>query len=136
MHSDLTESVRNIEYSINGILQRLLLSVLPGCRFTVNLGKDDRNIALHFDPRFNFLGGIKKIFMATRNDGEWGHQHQDDNFPFYWGKQVEIMIAFLGDTFEINLSTGHRIVFQNSLKMEILTYMSVANMTVSDIKFC
>ncbi|XP_007909125.2 galectin-1 [Callorhinchus milii] len=104
-------------------------------RFTVNLGKDDRNIALHFDPRFNHLCDIKKIIMATRKDGTWGHEQKDDHFPFYWGKQVEIIIAFLGDTFEITLSTGHRIVFQNSLKMEILTYMSAFNMTVSDIKF-
>ncbi|XP_042200297.1 galectin-1-like [Callorhinchus milii] len=113
-----------------------ILEEVESCRFTVNLGKDDRNIALHFDPRFNHLRDKKKIFMATRKDGEWGHEQRDDNFPFFWGKQVEIMIAFLGDTFEINLSTGHRIVFQNSLKMEILTYMSVVNVAVSDIKFC
>ncbi|XP_051817850.1 galectin-1-like isoform X5 [Antechinus flavipes] len=55
----------------------------------INLGKDEFNIGLHFNPRFNYQNSIKKIICNSRNDGMWGKELQEHNFPFVLGTTME-----------------------------------------------
>ncbi|XP_064201785.1 galactose-binding lectin l-1-like isoform X12 [Anguilla rostrata] len=53
-----------------------------GARFSINVGHSRENIALHFNPRFDYLGEHGVIVLDSRKDGRWQNPVIEKDFPF------------------------------------------------------
>ncbi|XP_074123344.1 galectin-1-like [Sminthopsis crassicaudata] len=93
----------------------------------VNLGEDEFNIALHFNPRFNYQNNIKKIICNSRSDGIWGKEIQEHNFPFAPGTSMKISITFEAHGFKLRLPNGFEFTFPNRLKLHTLNYLEIGH---------
>ncbi|XP_064176329.1 beta-galactoside-binding lectin-like isoform X5 [Anguilla rostrata] len=62
-----------------------------GCdRFSINVCDSRDNIALHFNPRFDYLGEHRVIVLDSRKDGGWQNPVIEKHFPFQQGKEFEV----------------------------------------------
>nr|XP_020837943.1 galectin-1-like isoform X2 [Phascolarctos cinereus] len=114
------------------------LSLQPGARikvkgfiqaaaklFRINLGKDEQNIGLHFNPRFNYIGDHNVIVCNSRKGDRWGAEQRETNFPFEDMRTVEVNFIFEGKQFRVKLPNGHEFTFPNRLEMEEINFLSV-----------
>lgn len=58
--------------------------------FALNLGQDESNLILHFNPRFDFHGDIGTIVCNSKTDGEWGAELREAEFPFQQGEETKV----------------------------------------------
>ncbi|KAK7930667.1 hypothetical protein WMY93_007062 [Mugilogobius chulae] len=81
------------------------------CSFAINIGHNEDNIALHFNPRFD-----ENIVVCNSMSGDcWGDEHRDMNFPFCRGEECKFYINFNMEAFYIKLPDGSMIHFPNRL---------------------
>ncbi|XP_072319117.1 beta-galactoside-binding lectin-like [Eucyclogobius newberryi] len=85
------------------------------CSFAVNIGHDEENIALHFNPRFEVGGDEHIIVMNSKSGDSWGDEQRDMNFPFCRGEECKFHISFNMERFYIKLPDGSMIDFPNRL---------------------
>ncbi|XP_006010609.1 galectin-2 isoform X2 [Latimeria chalumnae] len=105
-------------------------------RFSLNLGRDLEDLALHFTPRFD--DGIDGCVIVCNSKccGSWEAEHRDKNFPFSTGTEVKLTIEFKGDVFTIKLPNGHEVEFPNRHSFEKISYLNVSgDFEVTSIKF-
>ncbi|XP_019377862.1 PREDICTED: 16 kDa beta-galactoside-binding lectin-like [Gavialis gangeticus] len=110
--------------------------ILPDAKgFALNVGKDSSNLMLHFNPRFDCHGDVNTIVCNSREDGAWGAEEREMDFPFQQGDKTEICISF--DTAELKVGLADKeIVFPNRLSLEKIEYMSTeGDFAVKVIKF-
>ncbi|XP_037103618.1 lectin, galactoside-binding, soluble, 2b [Syngnathus acus] len=91
-------------------------------RFSINIGHDSDNIALHFNPRFD----QSAIICNSMSGGSWGDEHRDDNFCFSHGEESKFYINFNNEEFIIKLPNGSTITFPNRLADVKYNYFDVA----------
>ncbi|XP_074123334.1 galectin-1-like isoform X2 [Sminthopsis crassicaudata] len=96
-------------------------------RFQIDLGLDENNIGLHFDPRFKFLYDNNIIMLNSKQGGNWGEEQRVTRFPYKAGTTVEVFITFEGKEFKVELPDGSKIVFPNRLELENINFMSIAD---------
>ena len=58
--------------------------------FSLNLGKDDNNLCLHFNPRFDAHGDVSTIVCNSKDAGAWGAEQRESAFPFQPGSVAEV----------------------------------------------
>uniref|UniRef100_A0AAY5L3B1 Galectin n=1 Tax=Esox lucius TaxID=8010 RepID=A0AAY5L3B1_ESOLU len=101
-------------------LSSTLLSPLPSplsplspylLRFSINIGHNSDNFALHFNPRFS----SEKIVLNSLSGGSWGDENHEMHFPFQTGEEFKLAINFTNEQFYIKLPDGHMIDFPNRL---------------------
>lgn len=63
---------------------------LPCCSFAINIGHDADNIAMHFNPRFDFGGDENTIVYNSKSGGDWGEEIRECNFPFQRGEECKV----------------------------------------------
>ncbi|XP_072512101.1 galectin-1-like [Notamacropus eugenii] len=91
--------------------------------FRINLGKDEENIALHFNPRFNYYGQ-NIIVYNSRKEGVWGTEQKETNFPFKENMSSEVSITFEGKQFVVRMDNGQENTFPNRLDLKTIDFMS------------
>ncbi|KAG7255168.1 hypothetical protein CRUP_029949 [Coryphaenoides rupestris] len=79
--------------------------------FSINIGHDSENLALHFNPRFD----ENQIVCNSMSGGGWGEEHRDVNLPFSPGEETKFSINFNMEYFFIKLPDGSTISFPNRL---------------------
>ncbi|XP_068963461.1 galectin-1-like [Petaurus breviceps papuanus] len=100
--------------------------ILPDARkFGIDLGTDEDNVALHFNPRFDIDGFKDIIIFNTKTSGQYGIEYRDRHFPFSLGSRTEIFIDFEGQSFVVKLPDGYRMTFPNRLDTTIINYVAV-----------
>ncbi|KAH0630480.1 hypothetical protein JD844_013532, partial [Phrynosoma platyrhinos] len=57
--------------------------------FSLNLGWDETNLILHFNPRFDLHGDIRTIVCNSKSAGEWGEELRESEFPFHQGEETK-----------------------------------------------
>ncbi|XP_008142870.1 galectin-1 [Eptesicus fuscus] len=92
--------------------------------FSLNLGKDDNNMCLHFNPRFNMHGDINTIVCNSKDGGAWGAEQRESAFPFQPGSVAEVCISFDQADLTIQLPDGHSFKFPNRLNLEAINYLT------------
>ncbi|KAF5911970.1 hypothetical protein HPG69_009926 [Diceros bicornis minor] len=92
--------------------------------FALNLGKDNDNLCLHFNPRFNMHGDTNTIVCNSRDGGAWGAEQRESAFPFQPGSVVEVCISFDQADLTIKLPDGYSFKFPNRLSLEAINYLS------------
>ncbi|XP_057699775.1 galectin-2-like isoform X2 [Corythoichthys intestinalis] len=80
-------------------------------RFSINIGHDSENIALHFNPRFD----DSVIVCNSMSGGCWGDEHRDGNLCFSRGEESKFYINFNFEEFFIKLPDGSMMSFPNRL---------------------
>ncbi|KAI4901352.1 hypothetical protein NFI96_031648 [Prochilodus magdalenae] len=84
-----------------------------GCeRFAINIGHDADNIALHFNPRFNFSGD-NNVIVCNSKMGGWGQEQREPCFPFQEGEDFKVTVNFNNEQFYIKLPGGTMMSFPN-----------------------
>lgn len=58
-------------------------------RFSINIGHDADNIALHFNPRFIHNAG-NNVIVCNSNRGGWGEEQVENSFPFDEGESFKV----------------------------------------------
>ncbi|XP_074848129.1 16 kDa beta-galactoside-binding lectin-like [Carettochelys insculpta] len=111
--------------------------ILPEAKqFAVNVGKDDSNLSLHFNPRFDCYGEVNVIVCNSMEDGLWGTEERDTDLPFQPGDKTEICISLDTTELRVKLAGDKEITFPNRLGLENIEYLSVVgNFAVKAIKF-
>ncbi|XP_069545634.1 lectin, galactoside-binding, soluble, 2b [Brachyistius frenatus] len=85
------------------------------CSFAINIGHDAENIAIHFNPRFDFEGDNNTIVCNSLSGGCWGDEQRDGVFPFVRGEECKFYLNFNNEQFYIKLSDGSMMNFPNRL---------------------
>ncbi|XP_061686207.1 lectin, galactoside-binding, soluble, 2b [Syngnathoides biaculeatus] len=80
-------------------------------RFSINIGHDPENIALHFNPRFD----DDVIVCNSMSGGSWGDEQRDGNISFVRGEESKMYINFNYEEFFIKLPDGSIMSFPNRL---------------------
>ncbi|XP_074487017.1 lectin, galactoside-binding, soluble, 2b [Sebastes fasciatus] len=83
--------------------------------FAINIGHDSENIAMHFNPRFDYCGDTNTIVFNHLSGGDWGDEHREGNFPFTRGEECKFHINFNSEQFYIKLPDGSMLNFPNRL---------------------
>ncbi|XP_022049834.2 lectin, galactoside-binding, soluble, 2b [Acanthochromis polyacanthus] len=84
-------------------------------RFAINIGHDPDNIAMHFNPRFDWGGDSNVIVCNSMSGGCWGDECRNGNFPFVRGEECKFYINFNMEQFYIKLPDGSMMDFANRL---------------------
>uniref|UniRef100_A0A8C3I2P5 Galectin n=1 Tax=Chrysemys picta bellii TaxID=8478 RepID=A0A8C3I2P5_CHRPI len=111
--------------------------ILPEAKgFAVNVGKDRSNLVLHFNPRFDSHGDVNVIVCNSMEDGLWGTEERETDFPFQQGDKTEICISFDTAELTVKLAGDKEIVFPNRLGLENIEYLAVeGDFAIKAIKF-
>ncbi|XP_010611577.1 galectin-1 isoform X1 [Fukomys damarensis] len=88
--------------------------------FVLNLGKDNNNLCLHFNPRFNAHGDTNTIVCNSKDGGAWGAEHREPG----GGRGLEICVSFDQTDLTIKLPDGHEFKFPNRLNLEAINYLA------------
>ncbi|XP_041640982.1 lectin, galactoside-binding, soluble, 2b [Cheilinus undulatus] len=83
--------------------------------FSINIGHDPENIAMHFNPRFDAGGDTNTIVFNSMSGGSWGDECREDNFPFVRGEECKFYINMNMENFFIKLPDGTMLSFPNRL---------------------
>ncbi|NWZ05169.1 LEG2 protein, partial [Agelaius phoeniceus] len=89
--------------------------------FSINLGYSSRDLAFHFNPRFN----ESVIVCNSKHSDSWETELRDCHLPFFRGCTVKFFIEMLSDKFRVKLSDGHEVCFPNRHGYQNITYASI-----------
>ncbi|NXD33705.1 LEG2 protein, partial [Copsychus sechellarum] len=89
--------------------------------FSINLGCNSRDLALHFNPRFN----ESVIVCNSKCSDCWQTEHRDHHLSFYKGSTVKFFIEMLSDKFRVKLPDGHEVHFPNRHGYRKINYVSI-----------
>ncbi|NWV17562.1 LEG2 protein, partial [Origma solitaria] len=90
--------------------------------FSINLGCSSRDLALHFNPRFD----ESVIVCNSKCSDMWQAEHRDNHLSFYRGSTVKFLIEMLSDKFRVKLPDGHEMYFPIRHNFCNIDYMSIA----------
>ncbi|KAM7419770.1 hypothetical protein PAMA_016724 [Pampus argenteus] len=83
--------------------------------FAINIGHDSENIAMHFNPRFDYGNDHNVIIFNSLSGGNWANEQRDDRFPFKQGEECKFFISYNNEQFHVKLPDGSVIDFPNRL---------------------
>lgn len=102
-------------------------------RFSINFGKDENNLVLHFEPRFDFRGDKHKIVLNSRVDSVWGQEQRESFFPFQEGSDTTAGFQFEKDKIIIELNHLKPLTFSARFPVEEISYLSVNDLQAKSI---
>ncbi|NXS17478.1 LEG2 protein, partial [Mystacornis crossleyi] len=89
--------------------------------FSINLGCSSRDLAFHFNPRFN----ESVIVCNSRCADVWQTEYRDCHLPFFRGCIVKFFIEMLSDKFRVKLPDGHEVYFPNRHNYRKINFVSI-----------
>ncbi|XP_038146575.1 beta-galactoside-binding lectin-like [Cyprinodon tularosa] len=84
-------------------------------RFMIDIGHDPENLAMHFNPRFDYGGAENIIVCNSMSGGSWGEEQHEGFFPFVRGEEGKLYVNFNSKQFYIKLPDGTMMNFPNRL---------------------
>ncbi|XP_043927315.1 galectin-2-like [Protopterus annectens] len=93
--------------------------------FVINLGKDNSDLALHFNPRFEDPNDGSVIVCNSKCSGCWESEQREKKLTFSKGSTVKFTIDFKGDKFVIKMPDGAEVEFPNRHGHDLINYLSV-----------
>ncbi|XP_073447536.1 galectin-1-like [Aquarana catesbeiana] len=101
--------------------------------FCINFGKDENNLVLHFQPRFDLLGDKRTIVLNSRVDGSWGPEQRESFFPFQEGTDTTVGFQFEEDKIIIELNHLNPLTFSARFPIEEISYLCVKQLQAKSI---
>ncbi|XP_020514440.2 galectin-3b [Labrus bergylta] len=117
------QQVLKVPYSQSlnhGVFDKLLITIMgtvnPNAKkitLDMHAGKD---LAFHFNPRFN-EGGKKVIVRNSRIYDKWGKEERDcPSFPFTQGQPFEMKILCTNAEFKVAVNKSHLLTFSHRVR--------------------
>ncbi|XP_069062988.1 galectin-4-like isoform X2 [Pleurodeles waltl] len=105
-------------------------------RFHINFRSgqsDDSDIALHFNPRFNWFS---KVVFNSFEGGSWSSEEKKAEMPFQKGEHFEVVFIVKQDSYQVNVNGGSFYEFMHRIPLERVEFLQVAgDVTIESIKF-
>ncbi|PIO28895.1 hypothetical protein AB205_0041800, partial [Aquarana catesbeiana] len=102
-------------------------------RFSINLGTDEKNLVIHFDPRFDYHGAKRIIALNSLKDGVLGTELRETVFPFQEGSDTMVCFQFEQDKIIVLLPAGNHFSFPVRFPIEEISYLSMRNLQPKSI---
>uniref|UniRef100_A0A8C7XW63 Galectin n=1 Tax=Oryzias sinensis TaxID=183150 RepID=A0A8C7XW63_9TELE len=110
--------IQNMSFRL-GQSMAIVGTVKPNAaNFSVNIGYNDQNIALHLNPRFNAFGDRDTIVCNSQQQGRWQQEVRPGGFGFLRGENFKIIIKLTSTEFVVTLPNGSKICFPNRLNSD------------------
>ncbi|XP_063147338.1 galectin-1-like [Candoia aspera] len=104
--------------------------------FALNLGQDESELILHFNPRFESQGDVRTIVCNSKTCGEWGVELRESEFPFHQGEDIKLFVSFDATEVTVKMPRGHELKFPNRLEVETVEFFSiVGDLRIKCVKF-
>uniref|UniRef100_A0A8D0CDI4 Galectin n=1 Tax=Salvator merianae TaxID=96440 RepID=A0A8D0CDI4_SALMN len=104
--------------------------------FALNLGRDESDLILHFNPRFEIHGDTKIIVCNSKACGVWGEELREPVFPFQQGEETKICVVFNDDEVTVKVNGDQEIKFPNRQGLDTARYLAVnGDIKIKSIKF-
>uniref|UniRef100_A0A8C7W3S2 Galectin n=1 Tax=Oncorhynchus mykiss TaxID=8022 RepID=A0A8C7W3S2_ONCMY len=97
------------------------VSGFPISRFQIDLGCDEDDLALHFNPRFNDDTDGTVLVCNSKIAGCWGDEKREIHNPLQRGSTFKLT----GDMFEVEMPDGQEIQFPNREGLHVITYIRI-----------
>ncbi|CAI9585507.1 unnamed protein product [Staurois parvus] len=94
------------------------------------MGIDQKNLVLHFNPRFDANGDKQKIILNSKQDSVWGAEKRESFFPFEDGSDIKVCFKFEQDKITIKLSDGKSFSFPVRFPILRISYLAVQGFQV------
>ncbi|NXP87527.1 LEG2 protein, partial [Passerina amoena] len=89
--------------------------------FSINLGCSSKDLAFHFNARFN-----ESVMVCNSKCSDvWQTELTVRHLPFFRGCAVKFFIEMLPDLFRVKLPDGHEVCFPNRYGYRNITYISI-----------
>ncbi|XP_035036525.2 galectin-1-like [Hippoglossus stenolepis] len=108
------------QLQIKGIIQH------DAERFQIDLGSDEENLALHFNPRFHDDSDGAVLVCNSKSEGCWGDEQRNIHNPLQRGAELKIVLKLTGDMFEVELPDGNEVQFPNRAAMGVFNYIRIS----------
>ncbi|KAJ8013357.1 hypothetical protein DPEC_G00052430 [Dallia pectoralis] len=106
-------------------------------RFQIDLGTDNNNLALHFNPRFGNNTDGPMLVCNTRTGGCWEVEKREKILNLEKGTSVKIVLKLTGDVFEVELPDGQEFQFPNRHDLDVITYVRIrGDFKITCFKIC
>ncbi|AWP18576.1 lgals2 hl14 [Scophthalmus maximus] len=129
--------LKNVELRVGNQLKIKGVILHDAERFQIDLGCDEDNLALHFNPRFHDESDGAVLVCNSRTDGCWGLEKREIDNPLERGADVKIVLKLAGDVFEVELPNGHEVQFPNRVGMDVINYIRVTgDIKLTSFKVC
>ncbi|XP_039211288.1 galectin-1-like [Crotalus tigris] len=93
--------------------------------FAINLGKNESELVLHYNPRFESQGDVRTIICNSKSCGEWGMEVGDAAFPFQQGEEFKLFVCFDAKEVTVKMLKGEEMKIPNRLKLDTMEYFSI-----------
>ncbi|XP_025032384.1 16 kDa beta-galactoside-binding lectin-like isoform X2 [Python bivittatus] len=104
--------------------------------FALNLGQDESELILHFNPRFESQEDVRTVVCNSKSCGEWGIELRESEFPFYQGEDIKLFVYFDAKEVIVKMPRGHEVKFPNRMEVETVEFFSiVGDLKVKSVKF-
>ncbi|CAI9535056.1 unnamed protein product [Staurois parvus] len=100
--------------------------------FAIILVTDEKNLVLHFSPRFDYLEDQRTIVLNSMVDNVWGEEQRESFFPFQEGSDTTVCFQFELDKITIQLPTGNPLSFPVRFTIEEISYLAVRNLQLKE----
>ncbi|XP_031794464.1 galectin-1-like [Sarcophilus harrisii] len=105
---------------------KVLGDILPNAKlFRINLGKDELNIGLHFNPRFKPHYPDNVIVCNNSKQGRWCQEIREKNPQFVPGQTISVSFIFDGKQFLVNMPNNNQMTFPNRLNLEEIDFLGI-----------
>ncbi|XP_074872438.1 galectin-4-like [Carettochelys insculpta] len=103
-------------------------------RFEVNLRCGNRDIAFHFNPRFDESRQV--VVCNTEQDGCWGEEERIYHMPFQPGSSFELIITVKSYCYQVSVNGQPFVDYNHRVPISTVHTLEIAgNVTVDSINF-
>ncbi|KAM4023588.1 galectin-1-like isoform 2-T2 [Anomaloglossus baeobatrachus] len=102
-------------------------------RFAINLGENASNLLLHFNPRFDFRGDVRKILCNSKEADVWGSEQRNDSFPFQQGSETTVCFEYQTDKIAVKLSSGEEFSFPVRMALPCISFVALKGIDFKSI---
>ncbi|XP_068107645.1 galectin-1-like isoform X1 [Hyperolius riggenbachi] len=95
--------------------------------FTVDMGINPYNLALHFNPRFNYYFYYRKTVLNSMQGGVWGPEKTVNTFPFWEETETTVCFTLRHDKITACFDSGEKLEFSLRFPIQEISYASVSN---------
>ncbi|NXY03340.1 LEG2 protein, partial [Pteruthius melanotis] len=89
--------------------------------FSINLGCSSKDLAFHFNPRFN----ESVIVFNSKCSDVWETEDRHNHLSFFRDCTVKFLIEMMADKFRVKLPDGRELCFPNRRNYRKINFMSV-----------
>ncbi|XP_058021789.1 galectin-1-like [Ahaetulla prasina] len=104
--------------------------------FAINLGQNESELVLHFNPRFDSQGDIRTIICNSKTCDGWGMEVREAAFPFQQGEEFKLFVCFDAKEIIVKMHKGEELKFPNRLEIDTAEYFSiVGDLRIRTVRF-